>query len=98
MFLAFQKVGGYEKFTELSAGKLHTVLPWNHPKMPWISVFFGGLWIQSLFYWGLNQFIAQRTLGAKDLREGQKGILFGATLKLMIPFIVVFPGINAFEL
>ena len=66
--------------------------------MPWISVFFGGLWIQSLFYWGLNQFIAQRTLGAKDLHEGQKGILFGATLKLLIPFIVVFPGIIAFEL
>jgi len=98
MFLAFEKVGGFEKFTEMSAGKLHTVLPWNHPRMPWISVFFGGLWIQSLFYWGLNQFIAQRTLGAKDLHEGQKGILFAASLKLLIPFIVVFPGIIAFEL
>lgn len=98
MFLALQKVGGFERFTELSAGKLHTVLPWNHPRMPWISVFFGGLWIQNLFYWGLNQFIAQRTLGAKDIREGQKGILFAASLKLLIPFIVVFPGIIAFEL
>lgn len=98
MFLAFQKVGGYDRFVELSDGKLHTVLPWNHPKMPWISVFFGGLWIQNLFYWGLNQFISQRTLGAKSLQDGQKGILFGATLKLLIPFIVVFPGIIAFEL
>ena len=98
MFLAFQKIGGYERFVELSDGKLHTVLPWNHPKMPWISVFFGGLWVQNLFYWGLNQFISQRTLGAKSLQAGQKGILFGASLKLLIPFIVVFPGIIAFEL
>lgn len=98
MFLSFKKIGGYEKFVELSGDKLHTILPWNHPKMPWISVFFGGLWIQNLFYWGLNQFITQRTLGAKNLYEGQKGILFGASLKLLIPFIVVFPGIIAFEL
>lgn len=98
MFLSFQKIGGYDKFVELSAGKLHTVLPWNHPRMPWISVFFGGLWVQNLFYWGLNQFISQRTLAAKNLQEGQKGILFGATLKILIPFIVVFPGIIAFEL
>ena len=98
MFLSFQKIGGYDKFIELSSGKLHTVLPWNHPRMPWISVFFGGLWVQNLFYWGLNQFISQRALGAKNLQEGQKGILFGATLKILIPFIVVFPGIIAFEL
>src|SRR4030042_1710129 len=98
MFLSFQKIGGYYKFIELSSGKLHTVLPWNHPRMPWISVFFGGLWVQNLFYWGLNQFISQRALGAKNLQEGQKGILFGATLKILIPFIVVFPGIIAFEL
>lgn len=98
MFLAFREIGGYAKFVELSNGKLHTVLPWDHPRMPWISVFFGGLWIQNLFYWGLNQFISQRTLGAKSLREGQKGILFGASLKLLIPFIIIFPGIIAFEL
>ncbi len=98
MFLAFHEIGGYTRFVELSSGKLHTVLPWDHPKMPWISVFFGGLWIQNLFYWGLNQFISQRTLGAKSLGEGQKGILFGASLKLLIPFIVIFPGIIAFEL
>lgn len=66
--------------------------------MPWVAVFIGGLWIPALFYWGLNQFITQRTLGAKNLAEGQKGILFGASLKLLIPFIVVFPGMMAFEL
>jgi SSS family solute:Na+ symporter len=66
--------------------------------MPWVAVFIGGLWIPHIFYWGFNQFITQRTLGAKNLHEGQKGILFGATLKLLIPFIVVFPGIIAFQL
>ncbi len=98
MFLAFKKIGGYDRFVELADGRLHTVLPWNHPRMPWISIFFGGLWIQNLFYWGLNQFISQRTLGAKSLHDGQKGVLFGASLKLLIPFIVVFPGIIAFEI
>lgn len=98
MFLAFRELGGYNKFVELSDGRLHTVLPWNHPRMPWVSVFIGGLWVQNLFYWGLNQFISQRTLGAKSLREGQTGILFGASLKILIPFIVIFPGIIAFEL
>lgn len=98
MFLCFDAIGGYARFEELAGDKLHTVLPWNHPEMPWVAVFIGGLWLPNIFYWGLNQFITQRTLGAKSLEEGQKGILFGATLKLLIPFIVVFPGIIAFEL
>lgn len=98
MFICFNEIGGYDKFVELSGDKLHTVLPWDHPEMPWVAVFIGGLWLPNIFYWGLNQFITQRTLGAKNLEEGQKGILFGATLKLLIPFIVVFPGIIAFEL
>ena len=96
--LCFIEVGGIGKFVELSGDKLHTVLPWNHPDMPWVAVFIGGLWVPHIFYWGLNQFITQRTLAAKTLQEGQKGMLFGASLKILIPFIVVFPGIIAFEL
>jgi len=97
-FLALQEVGGWDNFVAVSGDKLHTVLPWDHPEMPWVAVFIGGLWVPHIFYWGLNQFITQRTLGAKDLHEGQKGILFGASLKLLIPFIVVFPGIMAYQL
>lgn len=89
---------GIANFLENSKDKLHTVLPADHPELPWVAVFIGGLWIPNLYYWGLNQFITQRTLAAKSLLEGQKGILFGATLKLFIPFIVVFPGIMAFQL
>ena len=96
--LGFQAVGGVGSFVELAGDKLHTVLPWNHPEMPWVAVFIGGLWIPNLFYWGLNQFITQRTLGARSLRDGQRGIILAAWLKLLIPFIIVFPGIMAAEL
>lgn len=89
---------GISKFFEVAGDKLHTVLPADDSELPWTAVFIGGLWIPNLYYWGLNQFITQRTLAAKNLAEGQKGILFGATLKLLIPFIVVFPGIMAFYL
>ncbi len=96
--LGFQAVGGWSQFVAGSAGKLHTVLPWNHPEMPWVAVFIGGLWIPNLYYWGLNQFITQRTLGARNLAEGQKGIFLAAFIKLFIPFIIVFPGIMAYQL
>ncbi len=96
--LAFQAVGGWDQFVTLSGDRLHTVLPWNHSEMPWVAVFIGGLWIPNLFYWGLNQFITQRTLGAKSLVDGQRGIFLAAGIKLIIPFIIVFPGIIAAEL
>lgn len=94
--LGFQAVGGVGAFFELSADKLHMFLPADHPEMPW-TIFLGGIWIPNIFYWGLNQFITQRTLGAKSLAQGQKGVLFAAFLKLLIPFIIVFPGIMAWE-
>jgi SSS family solute:Na+ symporter len=96
--LAFNAIGGWDAFVAASGDKLHVVLPWNHNEMPWVAVFIGGLWIPNLFYWGLNQFITQRTLGAKSLAEGQKGIFLAAGIKLFIPFIIIFPGIIAAEL
>jgi SSS family solute:Na+ symporter len=96
--LGFQAIGGVDPFLEAAGGKLHTVLPWNHGEMPWVAVFVGGLWIPNLFYWGMNQFITQRTLGARSLADGQRGIFLAAALKLLIPFIIVFPGIMAAEL
>jgi SSS family solute:Na+ symporter len=57
-----------------------------------------GIWIPNFYYWGLNQYIMQRTLGASSLAEGQKGVVFAAGLKLVIPFIVCIPGIIAFTL
>lgn len=81
----------------LSGGKMHMVRPKEDSDIPWTALLIG-LWIPNFFYWGLNQYIVQRTLGSKSLAEGQKGIVFAAMLKLIIPFIVVIPGILAFNL
>jgi SSS family solute:Na+ symporter len=64
--------------------------------LPGLAVLVGGLWVANLYYWGFNQYIIQRTLAAKSLRESQKGIAFAAFIKLVIPFIVVIPGLVAF--
>ena len=64
--------------------------------LPGLAVIIGGMWVANLYYWGFNQYIIQRTLAAKSLREGQKGIVFAAFLKLIIPAIVVIPGIIAY--
>lgn len=89
--------GAIKRFTELNGHKLHMVLPQSDPEIPWSALVIG-LWIPNFYYWGLNQYITQRTLGAKSLGEGQKGIVFAAALKLIIPFIIVIPGIIAFNL
>ena len=81
----------------LSGGKVHMVRPKEDSDIPWTALIVG-LWIPNFFYWGLNQYIVQRTLGSKSLAEGQKGIVFAAVLKLLIPFVVVIPGILAFNL
>ncbi len=64
--------------------------------LPGLAVLIGGMWVANIYYWGFNQYIIQRTLAAKSLAESQKGIAFAAGLKLIIPFIVVIPGIIAF--
>jgi len=66
--------------------------------LPGLSVLLGGMWVANIYYWGFNQYIIQRTLAAKSLSESQKGIVFAAFLKLIIPLIVVIPGIIAFVL
>ncbi|QDT68997.1 Sodium/glucose cotransporter [Planctomycetes bacterium MalM25] len=81
----------------LPEGKVHMVRPADDPKIPWTALVVG-LWIPNFFYWGLNQYITQRTLGSKSLAEGQRGVVFAAFLKLIIPFVVVIPGILAYNL
>ncbi len=94
-FIGLRAIGGWGSLMEQAGDKFHTVLPLDHPELPWFAIFFGGLWIANIFYWGCNQFITQRTLAAKDLRQGRYGILFAAYIKLLIPFIIVVPGIIA---
>ena len=66
--------------------------------LPGISVLVGGMWIANLSYWGCNQYIIQRALAAKSISEAQKGLVFAGYLKLLIPLVVVIPGIAAFVL
>ena len=69
----------------------------NYMDLPGLTVLVGGMWIVNLNYWGCNQYITQRALGA-DLKTARSGILFAAFLKLLMPVIVVLPGIAAFLL
>jgi SSS family solute:Na+ symporter len=69
----------------------------NYMDLPGLSTLIGGMWIVNLNYWGCNQYITQRALGA-DLPTARKGLLFAAFLKLLMPVIVVLPGIAAFAL
>lgn len=103
-----QFMDGLSRMAELNAGdanssingiggKLHMMREGNDPVMPW-SVYLLGLWIPNFFYWGLNQYIMQRTLASKSLEEGQMGVVFAAFLKLLIPFVVIIPGILAYNL
>ena len=95
--IGINAIGGLGNLWATSHDKFHMVLPLDHPELPWIGVFIG-LWIPNIFYWGCNQFITQRALAAKSIEEAQKGVVFAGFLKLLIPFIVVVPGIIAFSL
>ncbi len=92
-----QDAGLGERFQTLKDEQMHMVLPRDNNFLPWTALLLG-IWIPNFYYWGLNQYIMQRTLGAASLAEGQKGVVFAALLKLIIPFIVCIPGIIAFTL
>lgn len=86
----------YQKYND----HFHMILKKDNPSygdLPGLTVLIGGMWIVNLNYWGCNQYITQRALGA-DLKTARSGILFAAFLKLLMPVIVVLPGIAAYVL
>ena len=92
---------GFAHLYDVAGDKFHMILDRDNPEfqnLPGIAVLIGGLWVANLYYWGFNQYIIQRTLAAKSLKEAQKGIIFAAFLKLLIPLIVVIPGIIVYVL
>ena len=94
-------IAGFVSLSEQASDKFHMILDRDHPhyvSMPGLSVLLGGLWVMNLSYWGFNQYIIQRALAAKSVDEAQKGIAFAAFLKLVMPVIVVLPGIAMFVL
>ena len=91
---------GFRLMTENSADHFKMIFEKDDPyfiDLPGLAVLVGGMWIVNLNYWGCNQYITQRALGA-DLHTARSGLLFAAFLKLLMPVIVVLPGIAAFVL
>lgn len=92
-------MNGINHIADVAGDKFDMVLSRDHKEynnLPGIYVLIGGLWVANLYYWGFNQYIIQRTLAAKSLKEAQRGIAFAAFLKMLIPFIVAIPGIIAY--
>jgi len=91
-------IKGLAIIADEAPGHLHMILEKSNPhytELPGMSVLIGGMLINNLAYWGCNQYIVQRALGA-DLKTARKGILFAAFLKLLVPIIAVLPGIAMF--
>ncbi|RYE17862.1 MAG: sodium transporter [Sphingobacteriales bacterium] len=93
-------VNGFNLMTQHANDHFHMIFKKDNPNyidLPGLSVIMGGMWVVHLNYWGCNQYITQRALGA-DLKTARNGLLFAAFLKLLMPVIVVLPGIAAFVL
>lgn len=93
-------MSGIKMMRENHDDHFHMIFPKGNPhymQLPGLAVLLGGMWIVNLNYWGCNQYITQRALGA-DLKTARNGILFAAFLKLLMPVIVVLPGIAAYAL
>lgn len=107
-WFAVNKVGGdtgiFNGFSELyqqATGKFQMIIEKDDPNyiyLPGIRALFGGIWIAGIYYFGANQYIIQKAFGAKSLKEAQRGMVFAGFLKLLLPFIVVIPGIAVYAL
>ena len=104
-FLTLSKIGGgngvlagFAELTRKVPDHFDMILSRDNPhykELPGIAVLVGGMWIANLSYWGFNQYIIQRALAAKSLDEAQRGVIFAGFLKLLMPVIIVLPGIAA---
>jgi solute:Na+ symporter, SSS family len=103
-FLTLSQIGGgdifagWHKLVTTAPDHFHMILKKGDPHyidLPGLSVLIGGMWIANIAYWGFNQYIIQRALAAKSLDEAQRGVIFAAFLKLLMPVIIVLPGIAA---
>jgi SSS family solute:Na+ symporter len=101
--LTFNELGGWGEMMRLDNAevrdvqRMHVYLPTDHPQLPWTGVF-TGLMAMHCFYWGTNQFIVQRALGARSDSDAKLGIIAAGFLKLLIPFFAIAPGVAAYYL
>lgn len=101
--LTFNELGGWNEMMRLDQAeareiqRMHIYQPSNHPQLPWTGVL-TGLFAMHCFYWGTNQFIVQRALGARSDTDAKLGIIAAGFLKLLIPFFAIAPGVAAYYL
>ena len=94
-------IAGFKELTTRFPEKFDMILSPDNPsykELPGLAVLLGGMWMMNVSYWGFNQYIIQRGLAAKSVNEAQKGIVLAAFLKLVMPAIIVLPGIAALVL
>jgi len=107
-YLALDAIGdgngliyGFNELYQRVPEKFHMILNRDHEHFKylpgWRSIF-GGIWIAGIYYFGANQYIIQKAFGAKSLQEGQRGMVFAGYIKLILPFVVVLPGIAVYAL
>ncbi len=95
VLMKVREVPGDMHFNMIIDGKLNSAL---FKDLPGLAVIFGAMWITNIGYWGFNQYIIQKGLAAKNLKEAKRGLIFAAYLKILIPIIVIIPGITAYVL
>lgn len=96
--LGLVELGGIDAFREKAADKLHVCLAADHERFPFWGTMFGGPFLITVFYWCLNQTIVQRTLGARSEWDARMGTMCACLIKLILPFVIVLPGIIMFAL
>ncbi len=97
IFMGAGDIGaGFDMFLTSTPEKFNAIGS-NSDPLP-IGTMFSGLLLVNLYYWGTDQSIIQRGLGAKNLKEGQKGVIYAGLLKVLTPFMVIIPGIMAFQI
>ncbi|MEX0772754.1 MAG: sodium/sugar symporter [Balneolales bacterium] len=94
-------IAGFSGLVQEAPEKFNMILDKTSPhyqELPGLGVLIGGLWVANISYWGFNQYIIQRALAAKSIGEAQRGLMFAGFLKILMPLIVVVPGIAAYGL
>lgn len=96
-WIGLDEIGGWQQlFVDVPEEKTKLILPASDDFLPWTGLW--GVVLLGFYYWSINQFVVQRTLGAKDLKEGQVGALFAGFLKLPNLFLMILPGLIALKL
>ncbi len=94
--IIFDKLKGLPEDTHFNLIVDKSKSPDAFKDLPGLAAIVGGVWLTNIGYWGFNQYIIQKGFAAKSTKEAQKGLIFAAFLKILIPFIVVIPGVAAY--